>query len=335
MWIVSDSQVTDISVNSALSLTDKAYIDHFYKLDPWQQTLPEAPMGSVVISAEILPETELVKGEFYNDFARHHGLKRPMGAMLPLAGGVVANVAGEMPFASRLFEVEDKARLERVLPYVKNALRFRQRHRGHADFSPTAIDALTFGVVICDRAGRIAAANSVAECMARQGTAVSFGHRPPTVRAVQRDQNQQLAALIHAAGSGGPGGAMVLGTDEGDGPVVVLVTPLPPSLDEAGMRGRVMVSLRTARGSLSVSVGTIAGMFGLSPRQAEIAVLLCDGLSLEDIARKLGLKITTARSHLAAAFLRTGAGNQRELVRLLNRLPQVRLRQERDPPGPA
>ena len=37
------------------------------------------------------------------------------------------------------------------------------------------------------------------------------------------------------------------------------------------------------------------------------------------------LKITTLRSHLAAIFLKTGTENQRELVRMLNRLPQVRL----------
>ncbi len=253
---------------------------------------------------------------------------------MPLAPGVVASIAVEKPFASRLFEVEDKPLLGRVLPYVKNALQLRQRHRQRLtrpDFGPTAINALAFGVVICDLAGRIVVANIAAERMARRGQIISFGRRPPTIRAVHSNQAQRFAALINMAGSGGPGGAMMLATEDGEGTVAALVSPLPLSLDEAGGRGRVMVSLRTIRGGLSVAASMIAALYGLSPRQADVAALLCDGLAPDEIAWKLGLKITTLRSHLAAVFLKTGAENQRDLVRMLHRLPPVELRQGDNP----
>ncbi len=336
VWTVDNAQLAEISLSGAMSLSEAPYVEHFHKIDPWQRALSRAPMGSVFISAEHLPEEELIRGEFYNDFARHHGLIRPMGALMPLASGVVASIAVERPFASRLFETEDKPRLGRVLPYVRNALQLRQRHRVdviRADFGPAAINALSFGVVICDRAGRIVVANVAAERMARSSRNIAFSSRPPTIRAVRRDQARRLAALINAAGSGGPGGAMMLATEEGEGSVAVLVSPLPPSLDEAGARGRVMVWLRTTHGGLSVAAATIIALYGLSPRQADVALLLCDGLSLDEIAVRLDLKITTLRSHLAAIFLRTGAENQRALVSMLNRLPQVDLRQVREDGG--
>ncbi len=330
VWIVDNAQLAEISLSRAMSLSEAPYVEHFHKIDPWQRALSRAPMGSVFISNEHVAEDELVKGEFYNDFARHHGLIRPMGALMPLAPGVIASIAGEMPFASRLFEAEDKSRLGRVLPYVKNALQFRQRNRGSlawAGFGLAALEALTFGVVICDRAGRIVVANVAAENMARRGVASSLSagsrQRSAPCAAIRPGS---LAALISTAGSGGPGGAMMLATGEGEGLIAALVSPLPPSLDEAGVRGRVMVSLRAMRGDLSVAAGAIAALYRLSPRQADVAALLCDGFAPAEIARQLGMKITTLRSHLAAVFLKTGAENQRELVRMLHRLPPVALR---------
>ncbi len=74
MWIADEAGVADISLSSAMSLSKAPYVEYFYDIDPWQRALSRAPQGSVFISAEHLPEEELIRSEFYNDFARHHGL---------------------------------------------------------------------------------------------------------------------------------------------------------------------------------------------------------------------------------------------------------------------
>jgi DNA-binding CsgD family transcriptional regulator len=44
----------------------------------------------------------------------------------------------------------------------------------------------------------------------------------------------------------------------------------------------------------------------------------------EEIAAERGVAISTLRTHFAEIFARTGAENQRDLIRLLGMLPPVR-----------
>lgn len=60
-----------------------------------------------------------------------------------------------------------------------------------------------------------------------------------------------------------------------------------------------------------------AAAFGLSGREATLAVRLCLGDTLEEAARRLGMRRETARSHLAACFAKTGTARQHTLVGLL------------------
>jgi DNA-binding CsgD family transcriptional regulator len=51
-----------------------------------------------------------------------------------------------------------------------------------------------------------------------------------------------------------------------------------------------------------------------------------DGKSPEQIAADRNVAISTMRTHLAQIFARTGAENQRDLVRMLGMLPPLRSR---------
>jgi DNA-binding CsgD family transcriptional regulator len=53
---------------------------------------------------------------------------------------------------------------------------------------------------------------------------------------------------------------------------------------------------------------------------------LHSGRTPEEIALERGIKISTLRTHLAEIFARTGAENQRDLIRLLGLLPPLRWR---------
>jgi DNA-binding CsgD family transcriptional regulator len=64
----------------------------------------------------------------------------------------------------------------------------------------------------------------------------------------------------------------------------------------------------------------IRGAFGLTVREAQIARLLADGLSLTEIAGRLLMRIGTARNHLKSIFEKSGATRQGELIALLCKL---------------
>jgi DNA-binding CsgD family transcriptional regulator len=58
----------------------------------------------------------------------------------------------------------------------------------------------------------------------------------------------------------------------------------------------------------------------LTAREAEIAALLAEGLSLAEIAERLRLGTGTARNHLKSIFEKSGTGRQGELIALLSKL---------------
>ena len=327
VWITEEDKFVDMNIAPAYGDLVEPYRQYFAKLDPWSAGLRGHPPEKVALALEHIDESALVRTEFYNDWARHGGMFRPIGVRMRLAPQVYAFMGCDNPFAKQLFDAQDKLRIERLLPHIKSALQIRRRI-GHstaeAGAGAAALDALQFGVVVCDRAGRVLFANTEAEILVRRRTGIAFGAMPRTITALQGDKSKQLAAFIHAAGTGGSGGAMVLGAQSPIGPVFALVTPLPARLNNSGEPGLVLVSLRPASSSHRFAEAMLASLFNLTPRQSALAIALYEGKTLDDVAAANGVKITTLRTHLTAIFLKTGVDSQRELVRLLGSLPPVR-----------
>lgn len=64
----------------------------------------------------------------------------------------------------------------------------------------------------------------------------------------------------------------------------------------------------------AVSADALRSLFDLTPRESRLTLLLVKGHSLESAASELGMKHNTARAHLRAIFLKTGASRQSQLV---------------------
>lgn len=58
---------------------------------------------------------------------------------------------------------------------------------------------------------------------------------------------------------------------------------------------------------------------GLSRRQAEVALLVAEGFADKEVARRLGIGFTTARTHLKEGLARLGCLNRKELIRFIAR----------------
>jgi DNA-binding CsgD family transcriptional regulator len=58
-------------------------------------------------------------------------------------------------------------------------------------------------------------------------------------------------------------------------------------------------------------------LFDFTPAEAQLAIELLNGLSLDEAAAKLGILRNTGRAHLRAIVSKTGVTRQSELVRVL------------------
>lgn len=63
--------------------------------------------------------------------------------------------------------------------------------------------------------------------------------------------------------------------------------------------------------------------FGLTPAEARLAVLIRDGLSLNEAAKRTGLSVNTLRNQLRAVFDKTGLNRQSDLARVLTQLSNM------------
>jgi DNA-binding CsgD family transcriptional regulator len=62
-------------------------------------------------------------------------------------------------------------------------------------------------------------------------------------------------------------------------------------------------------------------LYGLTPSEAKISMLIAQGISLKDVADTLGISMGTARSHLNHVFKKTGSHRQAHLVQQINTGP--------------
>lgn len=58
-------------------------------------------------------------------------------------------------------------------------------------------------------------------------------------------------------------------------------------------------------------------VFGLSPAQQRVAELVGEGLTLDEIAARLGVSLNTVRTHLNRVFEKTGVRTRPALMRVL------------------
>ena len=328
VWIWDRAQVRDLTVTEDGLDTDRPYRAHFWRLDPWQAAARREPLERIWLGSEIFSEQTLVRTEFYNDFARNFGLFRPMAVNMELAPGVFATASLERPGSRRLFGVADKPKFARLVPHLKRALQLRLRQQAHGPprrMTAATLDAFTFGVVVCDAQGRIMLANAAAEDLARVTRAITLGAPRKGIATPIPSESRRLGALIADAANGGSGGVMRL-TGADSTALIALVTALPRGFapGRESTQPLALVTLRSTANALSLSATMLRALFGLSPTQAEIALAIFAGNAPERIARDRNIAISTLRTHLAEIFVRTGAENQRDLVRLLAMLPPVR-----------
>jgi DNA-binding CsgD family transcriptional regulator/PAS domain-containing protein len=327
VWIIDSGQIVDISLAEIWRPLGKTYQQRFSNIDPWAGSLARAPLETVMLGYEHLREDELVKTEFYNDFARVGGMFRPMGVKMQLAPDVFATVGSDQPWSKLRFDQSDKPRLQRLIPYVKHALQLRRRLHGlqvRSGNQEAVLDSLAFAIIVCTAGGRVMYANAAATALARNDGGIAFGRHGSGIRTHLAGETKELTRLIHDAASGGAGGAIRLTGRNGEIALLGLVTPLPHSLNSGSGAGNALVSLRSARDSPSFTQASLVALLGLSPAQAAIALAIFNNKSPEEIAAERGVAISTLRTHLAEIFARTGAENQRDLVRLLGTLPPVR-----------
>ncbi len=184
---------------------------------------------------------------------------------------------------------------------------------------------LAAGVMVVDQEGTILSANTAARRLLRpeNGLTAVDGR----LHAASPDAAAALADALHRTTSG----SRVLGNGRvipiprsGLRPLIVLVAGLTPRAQRIlDRRTHVSLLLLDPDAAPGTNETLLEDLYGLTPREAELALLLMAGLTLEESARKLGVTTNTVRTLLKRVTAKTDSRSQADLVRRLHAVPPL------------
>jgi len=321
---------TLLSVNSDIEPEwARKYEAYYRRRDVRRERIERLPAGSVFVGSALVPDSELTRSEFYNDFLRPQGYFHIVGAVSLRSESALGVVRALRPRTAQPFGKYEIDLLRRLDPHVSRALRlYQQLARAEAcrDETREVLDWFPGGVLLLDAGGRVVAANRMGEAILTTGDGLRGGGREG-VRATVTSETIALQRLIASIGSeiavADPAtGALNITRSSRDRPLHVFVAPLRGRLLEGLAPSATMVMFVTDPERLqSTPVERVQRWLGLTRAEASLVLELMRGRHVESAADALGISVNTARTQLKRALMKTGAGRQAELVRLVLATP--------------
>jgi DNA-binding CsgD family transcriptional regulator len=217
-----------------------------------------------------------------------------------------------------------------IEPHIETARRAHEESRRLTDDIETFAnvhDNLALGALVVDRLGLLQHANTTAARLLSNGNGLMLDRN--RLRASNpRDDVSLQGALERAATSAGredDSGVVFarIARQDQEPLLIVALPPLAPTL--RFFEDRLPVTLLVIDPDLTVmpAIDTLRALYGFTVREAEIALLLIQGLSVSDAAVTMGVSVTTARTFLAQITAKTDSHSQAELMMRLLAIPRT------------
>jgi DNA-binding CsgD family transcriptional regulator len=183
------------------------------------------------------------------------------------------------------------------------------------------LDALASGVYLVDRGSRIVYMNRTAERQVKTSSAIRVVSGRLTARRfdVQALLIRALADAIADEAAVPGGNSVALPSHDGAG---LVATVLP--LDRGQRRGvsgcfaaAAAIFIQDPEAAPVWPGEAFAKLYGLTEGELRVLLAIAPGSSLKEAAAMLGIRETTAKTHLHRIFGKTGTSKQTELLRLL------------------
>lgn len=300
---------------------DRSYANSFYALDPFV----DLPLDKVFTTERFMEENKWVNNPFYRNFLAPADVYRMMGADMRTSDGIDCRIRICRPKDAPNFSSADKEYCKLLIPHLERCVQLHSnQHAVHATtrLFAAAIDRLMFGTIILDQYGAVMHTNHNAdEILARKdGLFISAGK----LKAVSTRDNTVLQDLLAKT--------LVSRSNTQSNELEVLSISRPKSKCPLGMMIRslsseawaesmryasVAILLRDPLQSASTSEIAMRRIFGFSPAETALALLLADGLTLEQSAEMLHVTRNTVRTQLKSIFSKTATTRQTDLVRVI------------------
>ena len=300
----------------------ESYETHFFSMDPFVR-LAE---GEVVTAEELIGK-QWLQSTVYQEYLRPLGVRHLLGADIYTKEGIECRLRITRSHEAQPFSSEDKALIRFLLPHLKRSIQLHAR----LDFLECerqlfagTVNRMLLGIISFSQNGTLLETNQEARRILSEKDGIWLSGNNLSVEVTQ--EGRELQRMVRQALSGtvadkGPGvvEAMSVTRPSGRAKLGVLVRQIPlGTWSESRQRPAVAVFLRDPESSSAQpSHELVRRLFGLTRMEAALALLLAEGLTLDEAAEKMDVRRNTARTHLRSIFCKTGVTRQTMLVRLL------------------
>jgi DNA-binding CsgD family transcriptional regulator len=309
------------------------YAEYYRQKDLWMlrsYNLVLSP-GSTLLDQTTVSQAEYLKSEFWNDFARPIDIFRAACAIIESgqSPGTRTYLTVFRPRQSERFDKHTLAFLHTIQPHVLRSLKLGRLLSSVAS-ERTILQAMLAAVptpmLACTPDAHVRYANPAAEALLRENDGLSSnGLRLVATTATHTDQLAR--AIGEAAGTITPDGARTGRTLQvpqrsTGGSMTITVMPLPqadgriPGIECA----RALVIVHHQRRSLELAIARLCETYALTAAETKVVGSMLGGGALPQVAMRLGIGHSTARTHLKHIFAKTQTRRQGELLQLVQSL---------------
>ena len=298
----------------------------YIALDPFANL----PNAKVVTLHEYLAPEEVESSEFMRQCLVPADLIYAMGVDLRDEGRYVARLRLARSRAMGNYSAEEKSLILQLLPHLRAALNiFTELDRSHLERShyANAMDRLEMATIILDETGRVLHTSPLADALLneRDGIFMMQDYLALSNHEASKQFKEMVRRSLEARRENRPMVAEVMRINRsGSRPdVTIVVRPSSARPNRSGpflmSSVAVFLSVETTNDFVREDLpsGTIQKLFGLTPREATLALRLAGGKTLQEAAEELGISQSTARAHLRSIFSKTGLDRQTKLVRAI------------------
>jgi DNA-binding CsgD family transcriptional regulator len=274
------------------------------------------PFVSLTDDEFILPEMR--QRAIYQGLFRHYDI--PHSIVLPLGRSHDLQMAAVLMYPTRdsVPEARQRRLLEHISPMIKQVLAQSVALGTNSD-TCLAMTAERIGgaAVLLGTGSSIVAVSPAAEPFLRDGTYLSVRNgRLVASGAGAAVMARAYDSVVYGPAEARPSTSAVLRPTREAAPLVVDLCPIPAAAFGPLSLGQILLTLRV-RQTRPGAVALLRAAFDLTAAEAEVAMLVGAGVSVEDIAERRGSTVATTRTQLRALFEKTGTRRQVELALLV------------------
>ena len=277
--------------------------------------------GTAMIQGKVTTDAGFERSGYYNEIIR---------PMKMFYGTSVSNRVTHLPLEITIcrarshneFQQHELRAMEQIFPHIQRAQRRLQRLQVSDDNAArltAMIERLPGAAIVLDAANRPILVNAPAERILHQGNGLA--RVAGELQAATPVLTEQLRKAI--------GLANVSPADHGQWlhlprrghrlPLLLEIVPIWRfGLAEPGLRApRVAIFIREPDAPLQIDRVALIETFGLTRRECEIVCLLAEGVGVNAIAARLGIRPGTVRHNLKSSFEKTDTHSQAAMVALV------------------